>query len=56
MPKHRAQLLLTSETATRDELAEMLRHAAEWLADRYEEDYPGDTVRACVVDDMEDED
>jgi hypothetical protein len=55
MPKHRAELLLMSEKASREELVNMLRHADEWLAERFKEDYPEGTVEALIFDDMEDE-
>ena len=55
MAKHRAQLLLMSESISREELVAILQHAVEWAYERYHEDYH-DAIKAFVIDDMEDED
>jgi len=56
MAKHRAQLLLLSESVSREELVDILQHAMEWASDKYQEDFDEEAIEAVVVDDMEDED
>ena len=53
MITHRAQLLITSKTLSRHELADILQDAANTI--ERQQEYEGNEVEVFVIDDMEDE-